>query len=1097
MANIEIRGLYDSKTAFYLGEILNEKRDRSLVIVSDNRRASALASDLSFFVEKNIYTLKEEDESLYFYDAKNRETLNYNIDELCKINRDDNCIAIMPASMLRAYMMPYKNFKEAMISLKIGDNIKLSDISHSLLKSGYDRVKMVYGKGQFAIRGSILDIFSPTDENPVRIELFDTEIESIRSFNIDNQRSVKKLETADINPAQLLIYSDEDKRNFKEYLNANYKSMIQRRDELLCLMDNRESLNQLEYYVRVFSNICSNLMEYVQASSVFIEDLPNIREAISFKQREYKSNFLQLLKNEKVASSDFENLRNEEEIVRNLKNMDMTILSSGENGDCWNFEVDKVINYKFDNVADFVGSISAFSREVKKYANAGYESIEIVCQDEERKKRVEEHIEPLANMKILTKISVGTLSKGFGVPNMKKIFITDVEILGGFHKKKNIKQSKFKSTKPISAFTEIKRNDYVVHEDHGVGQYMGITQLEIDGIKKDLIHIKYAGNDALYVPVDQLDRVQKYIGSDSIAPKIYKLSGSDWKNTKSRTREAVLEMAKEIIQLSAIRKAENGFKFSDDTKWQEEFERSFPYDETEDQLRCISEIKADMERIEPMDRLLCGDVGYGKTEVAARAMFKCVMDSKQVAMLVPTTILADQHYKTLKERFKGFPVNIEMLSRFKTREEQRKIIEKIKNGTMDIVVGTHSLLSRHVTFKDLGLLVIDEEQRFGVSHKEKIKLLKENIDVLTLSATPIPRTLHMSLVGIRDMSLIEEPPHDRLPVQTFVVEEDERTIRQAINRELGRGGQVFIVYNKVKGINTIESKIKKLFPEVEVAVAHGQMGENYLEDTMLRFMKGDIKILITTTIIETGIDIPNANTQIVIDADKFGLSQLYQLRGRVGRSNKIAYAYLTYKKNKSLNHVAEKRLRAIKEFTEFGAGFKIAMRDLEIRGAGNILGAKQHGHIVSVGYELYTKMVAEAVAAIRGEIIHLNEDDVIMDLKIPAYIPNTYISNETLKFDIYRKVMEISSNIDYNLIKEELEDRFGNMPNEVINLLKVARIKYCSKLCGIKRIAQMDNIILIQFHQRGEAPIRLTKRHNALDDILDIVLMLGKKVEEQ
>ena len=530
-----------------------------------------------------------------------------------------------------------------------------------------------------------------------------------------------------------------------------------------------------------------------------------------------------------------------------------------------------------------------------------------------------------------------------------------------------------------------------MHENHGVGKYLGIVQMETLGIKRDFIHIKYAGEDALYVPVEHMELVQKYVGRDGIEPKVYKLSGSDWRNTKDRARKAVLEMAREIVEISAVRKAEKGFGFSKDTKWQKDFEDSFPYEETEDQLRCIREIKEDMEKDEPMDRLLCGDVGYGKTEVAARAMFKCVMDGKQVAMLVPTTLLANQHYNTLKKRFEAFPVTVEMLSRFRTPKEQEKIIKEMKEGKIDIVIGTHRLFSKDMGYRDLGLLVIDEEQRFGVVHKENIKRLKENVDVLTLSATPIPRTLHMSIIGIRKMSVIEEPPQDRVPIQTYVVEEDDKVIREAVEREMARKGQVFVIFNRVRGIRSLEERIKKLVPDVRVAVAHGQMSERALENIMMDFVDGKIQVLIATTIVESGIDVPNANTEIIIDADKYGVSQLYQIRGRVGRSNKVAYAYLMHKREKIMSEVAEKRLKAIKEFTEFGAGFKIAMRDLELRGAGNILGSEQHGHILNVGYELYTKMVAEAVAAIKGTTIKEDLEEIIIDIRVPSYIPNSYM----------------------------------------------------------------------------------------------------------
>lgn len=600
-----------------------------------------------------------------------------------------------------------------------------------------------------------------------------------------------------------------------------------------------------------------------------------------------------------------------------------------------------------------------------------------------------------------------------------------------------------------------------MHENHGIGKFVKIEQLEIQGVKKDYLQIKYGGEDILYVPVEQMDLVQKYIGGGETPPKLSKLSGGEWKATKAKAKAAVASMAKELLELSAQRKSLKGYAFGEDTVWQAEFEEGFPYAETDDQLKCVAEIKADMQQGISMDRLLCGDVGYGKTEVAARAIFKCAAEGKQAVMLVPTTLLASQHYYNLKERFEQFPFTVEMLSRFRSEQQQKKILEQTEKGMVDVLIGTHRILSKDVRFKDLGLLVIDEEQRFGVEHKETIKMLKQNVDVLTLSATPIPRTLHMSLVGMKDMSLISEPPDDRYPVQTYVVEQDEELIKSAIEREIGRGGQVYVVFNRVQGIYKIASMIEELVPAAAVTVGHGQMNAAKLEQVMLNFMNGESNVLVSTTIIESGIDIPNVNTILILNADCFGLSQLYQLRGRVGRSNRIAYAYLLYKKDKVLSETAEKRLRAIKEFTEFGAGFKIAMRDLEIRGAGNLLGTEQSGHMMNIGYELYCKLVDDAVRALQGQIVNPDREEASVELKTVAFIPDSYIEDEVQKLEMYKKIAEVKSTEDEDEIFDELIDRFGDLPQEAVNLVKISHIRYLAEKLCITRIREVSDMSTI------------------------------------
>lgn len=726
------------------------------------------------------------------------------------------------------------------------------------------------------------------------------------------------------------------------------------------------------------------------------------------------------------------------------------------------------------------GHMDIFENDIRDYLKRGYE-ITIACSTADRLINLRDF---LAGAKIESVIlRDGTLVSGTEFPEEKKLFLTDSEIFP-YSKKRRIRKEKGRE---IKNFTDIKKGDYVVHEAHGVGRFVGVQKMTANGSTKDYLRIEYAGNDVLYVPVDQMSVLQKYVGSESATPRVNKLSSGDWNKTKARVKAAIRDMAEDFLKAAAERQATPGYQFDADSSWQREFEERFPFEETDDQLKATEEIKADMQAPIAMDRLLCGDVGYGKTEVAARAIFKCLEQGKQAAILVPTTILANQHYHTFLNRLAGYPFNTEMLSRFRTAKQQDAIIEKLSRGEVDLLIGTHRLLSDDVKFKDLGLLVVDEEQRFGVEHKEKIKKLKANVDVLTLSATPIPRTLHMSLTGIRNMSIIAEPPEDRFPVQTYVVEEDDNLIADAIKRELARGGQVYVVYNRVRGIVTVADRLRSLIPEAKIAVGHGQMSETALEDVMMDFSEGKYNVLVATTIIESGLDIPNVNTLVVLDADKFGLSQLYQLRGRVGRTNRIAYAYLTYKKDKQLTEIAEKRLRAIKEFTEFGSGFRIAMRDLEIRGAGNVLGVEQSGHMLSVGYELYCKLVDEAVRELKAERegVELKpeiESNTEVNLNVSAYIPEEYITDEMLRLDMYKRIASVTSLDEQIEVSEELLDRFGEVPEEVGNLLDIALLHNRASKLGVSKIVlQRDELIFIFENDSALSPEAIEKLLDAYD----------------
>ena len=794
---------------------------------------------------------------------------------------------------------------------------------------------------------------------------------------------------------------------------------------------------------------------------IIYEDFPRIEEHLELRSEELKNDLFTMLERGKAIPEDSQLITGMDDLQKSFGIMpEIFMFPFGLTGKV-KIVFDEIRNIECRQMTSYAGHLDVLENDLKRIAD-GKNRVVISASSDERQQTIDDFV---ANIGLTEKIQVvqGSLSMGMVFPEEKLYIISDKDIFNSTRIGK--KRHKTNRSQKMQSFSDFKTGDYVVHENHGIGKFLGIQALEVQGEQKDYLKIKYSGTDLLYVPVEQMDIVQKYIGSEGIAPKVSKLSGDEWKVAKTRAKLAIAEMTEELIKLYADRKASKGYAFSKDTVWQKEFEAYFSYQETDDQLTSIEEIKKDMESNLPMDRLLCGDVGYGKTEVAARAIFKCISEGKQAAMLVPTTILANQHYNSLKDRFSNFPFNIDMLSRFRTDKQQEKIIDGLKKGSVDFVIGTHRLLSDDIKYKDLGLLVIDEEQRFGVAHKEKLKQLKSNIDVLTLSATPIPRTLNMSLTGIKDMSLITEPPSDRYPVQTYVLEQDDIVMREIIARELDRDGQVYIVFNRVKGINRLAEKVQSLVPDAKIVVGHGQMNEKSLESVMQTFISGEADILVATTIIESGIDIPNANTMIVIDADKCGLAQLYQLRGRVGRTDKIAYAYLMYQKNKVLTEVAEKRLKAIKEFTEFGSGFKVAMRDLEIRGAGNVLGAEQSGHMMNIGYELYCKLVDDAVRKAKGESVPEQVDEINIELDVAANIPNWYIDNETLKLQMYKKIATVSTREDSEEIIDELLDRFGELPKETLNLIAISMIRALSANVGVCNIHEQAGKVVIYFAQ--------------------------------
>ena len=1066
---INISGISESRVAPVCA-YLSQKKDQSIIIVSTDVRARRLALDLSFFVkDKEIMVLPGEEPFFLRYDAKNHDQMIERLKALKALRTGQPAVVIAPVSAAIKKMTPHSLFEENTIKLKRGEDIDLEFVKANLVKLGYERMEIVDGRGQFSVRGGIIDVFTPDGNHPYRVELFGTEIDSIRTFDEDTQRSLENLKYIEIYPAEQITASEDVFTKAADKLRRDYTKAASSAEragkpeladkiqktagELSEYIERVANQQLLENYIHYFYDNPEYLWDYMSGGYVMIDDPDRVYEALELRDREQQEDFKVMLERGQVIGSDAAGLSDTSDFMKVFKQPDVTVFTPFPKRVQGIETFDNVYNLQSRQTLTFSGKMNVLETELKAYVKKGYK-VTIVCSSEERLSNLKEFTERIGlEGKIL--FEKGSLTAGIDFPTEKLCWISESDIFAS--RKTGRKKKKFKDAgQKIQSFADMREGDYVVHENHGIGRFIGIEQLSVEGEKKDYIKIKYAGNDMLYVPVEQMDIVQKYIGSDGGAPKINKLSGGEWKATKAKAKAAIAVMAKDLIDLYAQRKMEKGHSFGPDTVWQREFEDSFPYEETDDQLRSIEEIKADMEKPFSMDRLLCGDVGFGKTEVAARALFKCVADGKQAAVLVPTTILANQHYYTLKERFENFPFKVEVLSRFRSPAQQSEILTRLEKGQVDLIIGTHRLLSKDVKFKDLGLLVVDEEQRFGVEDKESIKKLKTNVDVLTLSATPIPRTLNMSLTGIKDMSLIEEPPEERYPVQTYVLEQDDQLLKEIIERELGRGGQVYVVFNRVRGIQQIADKISELVPDAVVAVGHGQMNEHALENVMLSFINGESNVLVSTTIVESGLDIPNANTMIIMDSDRYGLSQLYQLRGRVGRSNRLAYAYLMYQKDKVLTEVAEKRLRAIREFTEFGAGFKVAMRDLEIRGAGNLLGTEQSGHMMNIGYELYCKMVDDAVRALQGEIVNDNKEETSVEIPVSAYIPERYIENETLKLQMYKKIAAVRSYDDEDEILDELLDRFGDVPRETVNLVKLSHIRYLAEEMSVTRIHQVN-----------------------------------------
>ncbi|NLO88795.1 MAG: transcription-repair coupling factor [Clostridia bacterium] len=1111
--NASVYGLEKAQKHLIMGLCGHLLPEPVVIVAPSEDRAQEIKSDISLlFSPKAVEVFPAREVLPVEVYALSREIISQRIAVLKGIMEGKIHFLITTYEALSRRLPPPSLLMSSLIKLNRGGVWDRDDLLRCLVALGYERVDVVEVPGQFAARGGLLDIYPVTEKSPCRIDFFDDEIETIRLFDSKSQLSREDLSEITIPPAVEFPFSEDlslekgmeeivkDWEATKDILGRKGKrKAVNRLDRTVGEFLERveagsaaEIAENLERFLPYFTDKPYTLMDYFEKRpAVFFDEPLQIEKEAQAREKELSMSFENLLLEGSFLAKQKELILGFSELEKSLKDSYRVYFSllpkKSER-----FGVSSTVSFHGRTLPEFQGRPKLLVKQLAEWKRSGYAQI-IMTSSKDRGMRLKESLwdnrieavlvpaltSPLQPGQVV--ITYGTLSAGFELPQEKLAVITDREIFG--RPKRRRLKGQFGEGIRISDIADIKPGDYVVHVHHGIGKYLGIVNLEVQGVKRDYLHLQYQGKDRLYVPTDQVELIQKYIGAEGHTPKLHKLGGSEWARAKEKVRKSVQELAKGLLNLYAERQIIKGHAFSPNGPWQDEFEAAFPYKETPDQLKAISEVKEDMEKPKPMDRLLVGDVGYGKTEVAMRAAFKAVTDGKQVAVLVPTTVLAHQHYRTFKERFSQFPVKIEFLSRLKKPGEQKKVVEELKKGIIDIIIGTHRLLSKDVQFKDLGLLIIDEEQRFGVAHKERLKSLRREVDVLTLTATPIPRTLHMALAGARDMSVINTPPENRYPVQTYVVEYSRELIKDVVRRELGRGGQVFYVHNKVADLGAKAVDLQSLVPEARVGVAHGQMPERQLEKIMVDFIQGDIDILVCTTIVENGLDIPNVNTLIVEEADNFGLAQLYQLRGRVGRTDRVAYAYFTYKRDKILSEIAEKRLNAISEFTEFGSGFKLAMRDLEIRGAGNLLGPEQHGHMLAVGFDLYCQLLEEEVARLKGKVKEEakdKEEKVEIELQVNAYIDDAYIGEPSLKFEMYHRLREIEAEEEIEGLKKELEDRFGPLPHEVENLLEIARLRVLAQSLGVKSIKETAEEVKIKFKEeasyiRGDVLMLLAK----------------------
>jgi len=1089
---------------------LGKEYQFNVVVTSDTIHAKEIYEDFLTFNE-NTYLYTAKDLLFYQADLQGNLLVKSRLEVLKHICENEKLVIVTTIDAFMNQIMPKEEWFSNVINIEKGQKLILQEFAETLNRLGYERVGIIDTAGQFCLRGGIIDIFPLTDELPYRIELWDDEIDSIRTFDIESQRSIDMIEEIKIYPASELVF-DKKTQNLAI---CNIKADTKKQCEKLKKTGNIEAAFRLQKiteevtemleegliskvsdsYAGYFINEECSFIDYFNEDNtiVFIDEPNYLEEKGKVIELEFKESMINRLEAGYVLPKQtklffdikdtigklyskksviISGLNKKVPLIKDIDKYDMTVKSLNLYHNSFEMLIKDLKNWKKQEYKVLLLSPSKtrtirLANDLREYGLDAFcsEDKNAVCQSGQ----------------IL--VMQGALHRGFEYPLIKLVVITEGDMFKKAKKAK--KHKKIPNSRRIKSFDELSIGDYVVHENYGVGIYRGIENVDVEGIEKDYIKLEYADKGKLYIAATQLEVIQKYASSESHKPKLNKLGGSEWHRTKTRVKSVVNEIAKELVELYADRAREKGFIYEKDTIWQKEFEEMFPYEETTDQIDAIEAVKADMQSDKIMERLICGDVGYGKTEIAIRAAFKAVQENKQVVYLVPTTILAQQHYNTFVQRMKDFPVRIDLMSRFRTKTEQKLTIEALKKGQVDIVIGTHRVLSKDMMFKDLGLLVIDEEQRFGVTHKEKIKQMKTKVDVLTLTATPIPRTLHMSLIGIRDMSVLEEAPEERLPIQTYVMEYNYEVIREAIKRELARNGQVYYVYNRVKNIDEITNKIAALVPEANVSFAHGQMGERELEKRMLGFINGEIDVLVSTTIIETGLDISNANTMIIHDSDRLGLSQLYQLRGRIGRSNQTSYAFLMYKKDKLLREEAEKRLQAIREFTALGSGIKIAMRDLEIRGAGNLLGERQHGHMEAVGYDLYCKMLNQAVSLLKGEDVK-EQIETTVDIDINAYIPNEYIKNDIQKLDVYKKISDIENREEYEDMQDELIDCFGDIPASVENLLKITEIKFLARSAHVISVKANRQECILQMYENAAIDV---------GKIPDLVKQYNKKLE--
>ena len=1053
---VAISGLIGvGKSALISALNMNEKR-KVFVITYNEIEANELIKNIMYFTDNVKYFPKKEI-SIYDYDAESNGIEYNRIKILNDIYNNKNQIIVTTIEAVMQRMITKEKLYSNVLHLKRGEDVNIEKIKENLVKLGYKRENLVENEAEFSIRGDIIDV-SLDNKNGIRIELWGDEIDNIRKFDLSSQRTVKMLDEITIFPASEEIFSGDIDDVADKILNLDYKRKhinSSESDEDIEVIKNGDYKLKIDKYFNEFYDKNECILDYLNDYSIIVDELGKTNQRIETIKKDNENLIKALIEKEKSVPEALQNMQSFEIKLDNYINLTQNNLKSNN------------LNLREINSVD----LNELILDEKK-AQKNNEKVIIECGTSNNRENIAKALDGAIKVDNIDSINIkngqiyvtiGSITSGFENKLQNLVVLSD-ENFGNTKalKRKRIKNETFKSGEKI-VFADLKPNDYVVHRKYGIGIFTGIKSIEVDRIKKDYITIKYAGSDVLYVPTTELENVRKYIGGDVVT--LNKLGSKDWENTKAKVKGNLKVVAKELIELYARREHSKGFAFSKDTPWQREFEDSFPYTETDDQLRCIEEVKKDMESDKPMDRLLCGDVGYGKTEVAMRAAFKAVMDSKQVAYLAPTTILANQQYEEFSKRMKSFPIRVELLNRFRTEKEQKEVIKKLKNGEVDIVIGTHRLLSNDVEFKDLGLLIIDEEHRFGVKAKEKIKKYKASIDVLTMTATPIPRTLQMSIVGIRDMSVIYEPPQDRKPIQTYVLEYDKEIITEAITKELERKGQVFYIYNNVSDIGIKADEISKLVPEAKVSYAHGQMSGEQIEKIMQDFIDKKSNVLVCTTILESGIDIPNANTIIVENADHFGLAQLYQIRGRVGRSNKQAYAYITYRKDKIMSEDANKRLNAIKEFTEFGSGFKIATRDLQIRGAGSLFGEIQSGHMEQVGYDMYNHLLNEVIEETRGENKKKKEEETAVDIKLSAYIPDSYIEDSAQKVEIYQDIADCKNDEDIQNITDEIIDRYGDIPEEVNNLLKVIKIKNAAESKGIIKIQSKQMGVVFTFSE--------------------------------